>query len=190
MHLKEQVLFSALENLDLEERVFFAEANSSLRLSAKSESGLSEPALIEAFVQIMKECLEEQEKSARKNLEQTEKKIKHQQRLLLDKYLEGIIEEPVFREKQYELQRKLEKRIQKPVERAEEQGRNLAQNNGVQDRPEQIRKFLEQDHSISKACTLCLLEEIEKIRVYPDRLELVQKGGKSIIAVKISHMLY
>ena len=73
---------------------------------------------------------------------------------------------------------------------AEKHGQNLVQNNGVPDRPGQIRQFLEQDHSISKACTLCLLEEIEKIRVYPDRLELVQKGGKSIVAVKISDMLY
>lgn len=190
IHLKEPVLFSVLENMDLEEHVFFAKANSSLRLSAESGSSLSEPVLIEVFVQILKDYLEEQEKSARKNLEQTEKKINHQQRLLLDKYLEGIIEEPAFREKQYELQRKLEKSIRKPMGYAEKHGQNLVQNNGVPDRPGQIRQFLEQDHSISKACTLCLLEEIEKIWVYPDRLELVQKGGKSIIAVKISDMLY
>ena len=116
--------------------------------------------------------------------------IKHQQKLLLDKYLEGIIEESVFREKQCELQGKLENRIRKTMGNTEEHRGNSVQNDRVENRLRKIRQFLQQNNCISKACVLCLLEKTEKIGIYPDHLELMQTGGKSIIAVKISDMLY
>ena len=169
IHLKEPVLFSLLGN---------------------SEFRFSEPVLTEAFMGILKECMEEYEKREQKNWERAGNMIKHQQKLLLDKYLEGIIEEPIFREKQYELQRKLENRIRKTMANTEEHPGNPVQNNRVENRLREIRQFLRQNNSISKACVLCLLEKTEKIGIYPDHLELVQTGEKSIIAVKISDMLY
>ena len=72
----------------------------------------------------------------------------------------------------------------------EEYPGNSVQNDRVENRVREIRQFLRQNNSISKACVLCLLEKTEKVEIYPDHLELVQTGEKSIIAVKISNMLY
>ena len=163
--------------------------NSSLSLAAESESSQSESALLEIFMKFLKECLEEQEIREQKKFEQAEKKLKYQQRLLLDKYLEGIIEEPVFKEKQHELQRKLENRAQNSPGNAHAYPSDLAEDYG-EERLRRIGQFLEQNNSISKACAMCRLEAVEKIMIYPDHLELVRKDGKSIIAVKISDMLY
>ena len=59
------------------------------------------------FMQLLKESLEENQKKDLEKYEQLEKKIKYQQQLLLDKYLEGLVEESLYQIKERELQNKL-----------------------------------------------------------------------------------
>ena len=49
--------------------------------------------ITDIFRQLLKESLEENQKKDLEKYEQLEKKIKYQQQLLLDKYLEGLVEE-------------------------------------------------------------------------------------------------
>ena len=58
-------------------------------------------------MQLLKESLEENQKKDLEKYEQLEKKIKYQQQLLLDKYLEGLVEESLYQIKERELQNKL-----------------------------------------------------------------------------------
>ena len=58
-------------------------------------------------MQLLKESLEENQKKNLEKHEQLEKKIKYQQQLLLDKYLEGLVEESLYQLKERELQNKL-----------------------------------------------------------------------------------
>ena len=57
-------------------------------------------------MQLLKESLEENQKKNLEKYEQLEKKIKYQQQLLLDKYLEGLVEESLYQIKERDLQNK------------------------------------------------------------------------------------
>ena len=177
IHLKEKTLFSLLESCCV------------------SRSG--ETSVIATFLGIFESCLEELKDKKQENYKQFEKKIKYQQKLLLDKYLEGIVEEPLYLEKNRGLERKLKACAHKTGEEvknslcsSENSQGNSGQKKEIKERIRETEQFLNQNNSFSKACILCVLEQIDKIIIYPDHLEVTGKAGKCIIAADTSDMLY
>lgn len=111
-----------------------------------------------------------------------------QQSLLLEKYLEGLIDESLYKEKQLDLQSKIQ----------EQNIRNIPKENShrsfptPEERLETIRQFLLQNQCISKACVFGMLETVEKITVFPERLEVLQKGklGQTIFLCELCRICY
>ena len=194
------------ENIHLEENTFFLligkgilpdssgiqspDTQFSQKQFPESFSQAAEPALIRVFLKLLRICLEEQAAKELNYYKQLEKKIKHQQQLLLDKYLEGMVDEELYKEKCRELQKKRKDRITDSLVEGATARDSQTEAVLIEERLGEIERFLLQTHSVSKAHTLCMLEQVEKIVVYPDHLELVENKGKCIIAASISDMLY
>ena len=128
-----------------------------------------EERILRIFLKLLKESLKEIRQEKQESCLQYEKKLYRQQSLLLEKYLEGMIETPLYNEKQRDLQRKLQ----------EQKARSLLNENNkktsideAEARLEKIRRFLLQNQAFSKACALCILEAVEKITVFPEKTEV------------------
>lgn len=91
-------------NIHLEEEKLIS---SSGKVRRKRNLPDQEREITDSFMQLLKESLEENQKKNLEKYEQLEKKIKYQQQLLLDKYLEGLVEESLYQIKERELQNKL-----------------------------------------------------------------------------------
>ena len=122
--------------------------------------------------------------------EQLEKKIKYQQQLLLDKYLEGLVEESLYQIKERELQNKLKNNTGSRTCRQKNRDFLAEEQEEVEKRLRETEQFLKEHHVILKAHVLCELKMVEKILIYPDHLEVVKKQGKCIIAAETLDMLY
>ena len=141
-------------------------------------------------MQLLKESLEENQKKNLEKHEQLEKKIKYQQQLLLDKYLEGLVEESLYQIKERELQNKLKNNIGSRTCRQKNRDFLTEEQEEVEKRLRKTERFFKEHHVVLKACVLCELEMVEKILIYPDHLKVVKKQGKCIIAAETLDMLY
>ncbi len=92
-------------NIHLEEEKVVSSSGKVRRKRNPARSGMGDYGFF--FMQLLKESLEENQKKDLEKYEQLEKKIKYQQQLLLDKYLEGLVEESLYQIKERELQNKL-----------------------------------------------------------------------------------
>ena len=122
--------------------------------------------------------------------EQLEQKIKYQQQLLLDKYLEGLVEESLYKIKERELQNKLKNNTGSRTCRQKNRDFPAEEQEEVEKRLRETEQFLKEHHVVLKAHVLCELKMVEKILIYPDHLEVVKKQGKCIIAAETLDMLY
>ncbi len=91
-------------------------------------------------------------------------KIKRQQKLLLNRYLEGTVPTELYREKQNALQEQ-ELSIQQTLS-CEDGG------TAVLKRMEEIEKFLQKEDVWERTTALLLVKEVEQIRVYPQYVEV------------------
>lgn len=110
----------------------------------------AEELLAKIFLKLLKECLQETRQKEQAHSQQYHQKLRQQQSLLLEKYLEGLIDESLYKEKQLDLQSKIQ----------EQNIRNIPKENShrsfptPEERLETIRQFLLQNQCISKACVL------------------------------------
>lgn len=95
-------------------------------------------------------------------------KLESQLNILLDKLLEGVISDELYRRKQIDIEQQLKIANEKIKQYEEEMSRE----NELQERIEHIQKILQEEHFIEKATMVGMLEEIDKIVVYPERMEL------------------
>ena len=146
--------------------------------------------LMKVFLELLKECQEEQKIKALQNYKQLEKRIRYQQQILLDSYLEGIVDEQIYRKKYGELERKLKDQTTDHVRETENRRDTLECEKQDRVRLCEIEQFLVQSHTVPKAFLFLMLEQMEKVIIYPDHLEFVGKDEKSIVAADISNMLY
>mgnify|MGYP003368667498 FL=1 len=173
IHLEEEKLFLLLE-----------------RSGGKEILPDQERKIMDIFRQLLKESLEENQKKDLEKYEQLEKKIKYQQQLLLDKYLEGLVEESLYQIKERELQNKLKNNTGSRTCRQKNRDFLAEEQEEVEKRLRETEQFLKEHHVILKAHVLCELKMVEKILIYPDHLKVVKKQGKCIIAAETFDMLY
>ncbi len=132
----------------------------------------------------------DQDKALRK-LEKLNKELENLRQLksrLLDKLLQSVISDSDFQAKKAEL----EKRIQSLSEEKDAIGHTQAAKAMTKQRLDDIRACLEKG-VIQKAAVLTLIEQIEKIVVYPEKLELhlkmdlssTSRGERAFSNVKI-----
>ena len=173
IHLEEEKLFLLLE-----------------RSGGKEILPDQEWEITDFFMQLLKESLEENQKKDLEKYEQLKKKIKYQQQLLLDKYLEGLVEESLYQIKERELQNKLKNNTGSRTCRQKNRDFLAEEQEEVEKRLRETEQFLKEHHVILKAHVLCELKMVEKILIYPDHLKVVKKQGKCIIAAETFDMLY
>lgn len=95
-------------------------------------------------------------------------KLEAQLGILLDKLLEGVISDDMYKTKQKDIEKKLEitkEKINSFEERA-------AKGNELQERLKCIQKALESDGYVEKATVAGMLDDIEMIVIYPERMEI------------------
>ena len=216
IHLEEKALFSMLEGWGYGEEFSCGEGSlSSDNLLSRSAFSCGnkfmftselEEMLTKLLLKLLKESLQETRQKEQVHSQQYDQKLRRQQSLLLEKYLEGIIDESLYKEKQRDLQKKRkeqdnleQQKNQRQPDKSNQhpqQSQNLpltdnTENSGtahcVPDsekttgRLTQIKQFLKTTHPISRAYAMCLLEHIEKITVFPTFLEITfrETSGKS-----------
>lgn len=94
-------------------------------------------------------------------------KAEYQKNILLEKLLDGVIDNQIFQRKNKELEEKID-RCKRQIKQLED---DALQNTRLEERLEIIRERLEQG-VIQQAQMAEILSEITKIVVYPDRMEI------------------
>ncbi|MBE5954956.1 MAG: winged helix-turn-helix transcriptional regulator [Lachnospiraceae bacterium] len=156
--------------------------------------------IIQDMVSILKRVLKEQDIQPDIDKELRKKqKVMEQHRLLVDKLLEGIISDDVYRMKQTQFEEEMnfiENRLQ-------EFQSKKAEGNVLEKRLAYIEAKLREGNAIEKASVAGMLEEVEKIVIFPEYMELhfsysdllgindsdiVPKDAANIIKVEYGHL--
>lgn len=151
VHLQENTLFTLLEEI----------------ASEKYQTDREE--IVNSMLEMLQKVL--QQKDFQPDIDRYQKvreKLMEQMNKLLDKLLEGIISNEVYRHKQKELESKL----QETSEKLEELQRKSASGNVLRDRLHRIENTIRNGGIVEKATAASMLEEIDRIMVYPDFLEI------------------
>lgn len=125
--------------------------------------------LIKKMTGLLRTVLKEQDlKSDIGRLQSQRTQIKDQMKKLVDKLLDGVLSDQMYAEKQKEFDEKLAW----TEERLECLEKQNSQQSALQQRILNIEESLEKDHIIEKATVSGMLEEIDRIVVFPTYLEL------------------
>ena len=120
--------------------------------------GCNKEEVYEAFCILVRKTLMESRTTDREFLRDSLSKIKKQQRLLLNRYLEETVPTELYREKQNVLQEQ-ELSIWQKLTCAEN-------NEAILKRMEEIKSFLQKEDVWEGAAVICLVKKMEQIRVY------------------------
>lgn len=150
VHLDEQTLYSFLQTVTEE------------HYTADKEQ------IINEMVMLLNSVLEE--KSVFPYIEQEQKKkeqILKQMNVLVDKLLSGVLADDIYKRKQEELQAKLNK-VETKLNKLQEDAKGTA----IKERISQIEKYLREGSIVDKATTAGMLEDVEKILIFPTYMEI------------------
>ncbi len=126
--------------------------------------------IIERMIRILKGVLVEKDCQPELDRENRMKdKISGQMDMLVEKLLEGVISDEIYRRKQRELEQSLSA-VAAGIKRLEQQ---KAKENGLEDRIVQIEETLKAGQAVEKAIVAGMLEDVEKIWIFPEHMELV-----------------
>lgn len=125
--------------------------------------------ILNRMVSILSKVLKEKNLQPDINLEMAKKeKLEKQLSILLEKLLEGLISDELYRKKQAEIEQQIKASSEKIKNLAEQ----MAKGNELQERMITIRKALQEGDFIRKASVAGMLEEIDRIIIFPERMEI------------------
>ncbi len=131
--------------------------------------------IIGDMVYMLKIILKEKDYQTDMNRENQQKeKILEQMNVLVDKLLEGVLTDDVYQKKQKELEQKLQKKEGK----IQELEKKKIQGSVMENRIFYIKKTLQDGNIVEKAIEAGMLEEVEKILIYPEYMEVQFKFSK------------
>lgn len=130
--------------------------------------------IIEQMLQLLEQTLGDQtgEKEKQK-LERRKERLERQKSLLLDKLLNEVITDRDYKKKESELEQSLTD-IQKRIESIQEKTVSTRQ---IEQRLKSIRQWME-NGGLKKATAMDMMEDIRRIIVYPDYLEIEFLPGR------------
>ena len=114
------------------------------------------------------------EKDGRQELQETyeqKEKVLKQMNLLVEKLLDGVISDEIYKGKQGELEGKMDS-IQREIEELERQERS-AEGSTYEERLRQIEERLKTEKLEERAVAAEFLDEVEKIFIYPEYMEII-----------------
>lgn len=125
--------------------------------------------IVKKMVRILKIVLQERDLQPEiEQKEQKRRKIKQQMQLLVDKLLDGILSDEVYQEKQ----RSLEKQLSDITGQLKKLEQKRSKENVLEDRISHIEKSMKNGNLIEKATVAEMLDEIEKILIFPTYMEI------------------
>lgn len=151
VHLNEEKLFSLLEEICQE------------RYQPNKDK------IMNKMVVILNKALKKKDIQSDINNEMIRKeKVEAQLNVLLDKLLDGLISDELYRSKQTSLEQQLVV-IKDKIKSYEAE---MAKGNELQERIAQIQTLLQEKNLVGKATVDGMLDEIDKILIFPERMEL------------------
>lgn len=131
--------------------------------------------VIKKMIGIAKAALKQNDSGTElEQLRQKQEKIQKRCRVLLEKLLDGVLSDAVYREKQRELEAQLD-RVQKKLEERREIS---AQSDRLTERTADMERQMTQGDLLNQAMTAQMLREAERIYVYPAHMEIMFHPGK------------
>lgn len=125
--------------------------------------------ILNRMVKILGKALKEKDLQPSINHEVAKKeKLESQLNVLLDKLLDGVISDELYRSKQITIEQQL-KVCKEKIKTFEEES---ARGGELKERISHIQKTLQEGRLIERATIAGMLDEVEKIVVYPERMEL------------------
>lgn len=129
----------------------------------------SKERILDHAIQILTRALKEKDGHVEIQLELAQKeKYEDQLNVLLDKMLEGLITDEVYKKKQYAI---LEQ-IKVIDEKVSSFKAKISQENERQKRIKHICDALKEENLVAKASVEEMIDQIEKIVIYPERMEI------------------
>ncbi len=126
--------------------------------------------IIGNMVNVLKNVLKEQDYQPELDRENRRKeKLQEQMEVLIEKLLDGIISDEIYQRKQHELERALAEVKDRVKELEQRRIKGCAR----KDRLVQIERTLKEGSAVEKAVSAEMLEEVEKIWIYPGHMEIV-----------------
>lgn len=104
---------------------------------------------------------------------------------MLDKYLEGLVEESLYQIKERELQNKLKNNTGSSTCRQKNRNFSAEEQKEVEKRLQETEQFLKEHHVVPKARALCELKRVEKILIYPDHLEVLKNRENALLRQRL-----
>lgn len=151
VHLDEEVLYQFLEQV------------------CKEHYQIDRDQIIRDMIRMLRYSLKD--KDYEPEIERANKKrdkLREQMNRLIDKLLEGVISDEIYRRKQSELEKEQEELHDKLLDLEQKK----AKGNVVEERLRNIEKVLLDGQTVEKATVAGMLEDIEKISIYPEHMEL------------------
>ena len=125
--------------------------------------------ILNKMVSLLSKVLKEKDLQLDINFEMEKKeKLEKQLSVLLEKLLEGVISDELYKKKQSEIEQQLKSSNEKIKDLTEQ----MARGSELQERMNAIHKALQEGDFIKKASVAGMLEEIEKIVIFPERMEI------------------
>ena len=153
------------QNIHLDENTLYRFLKS---IKIRSD-GIAQELLLKEIFQIVRACLKEENTLGEiEHINQEQERIRKQEDCLLDKLINGVISDTIYKRKQAELQ-KVQAEITKRLSNIKKW---KEKEEGVEKRMQQIKRFLEKEEIIQRAITESFLEEVEKLWIYPKHLEI------------------
>ncbi len=128
--------------------------------------------IIEDVVKILKVVLTLKEKDYQSVLEKESRqkdKLSGQMDILVEKLLDGIISNETYQRKQQEL----EQALSAVKDKVRDLERQNAKEDGIKERLSYIEETLHKSRAVEKAAVMKMLEEVDKIWIYPEYMEIV-----------------
>lgn len=133
--------------------------------------------VVDHMLFLLKKVLKEQDFEPEIKKQQSEKeKIREQTNLLLDKLLDGVISDAAYQVKQKQLEDKAAN-VQEKIQALE---RKKAQGAVLKERMNSIEKRLREGTAVQEATVESMLEEMDRIFIYPEHLEIHFAFAKSL----------
>ncbi len=146
-----------------------------LKHAFKSDAMLDKNSIVQKMMEMLKIALKEKDYQSEIDRKQNKlSEIRQKMSLLVDKLLGGILTDEIYQIKQKELEDQMQK-VQEAIGRLEKMN---AQNDSMKVRIAEIEKYLQEGNGVQKAATAEMMDEVERIIIYPQYMEICFSASK------------
>lgn len=153
------------DNIHLEEEKFEALLEEIYRKNYQTDK----ESMITEMIEVLKKVLKERNLQKEIDFERQQlEKVKKQLEILVDKLLDGIISNEIYQRKQAQLQGKIDEHRKRMIQLEEENAKGSV----LQNRIAEIEARLRSGKIVEQATVANMLEEVEKILIFPTYMEI------------------